>query len=386
MSASIAGSRKSLGRSFPGCGRGVMVPTSTNPNPIRNQAGTRTFPLSIPAARPIGDGKRSPKTERESERSGDRGRAGTLVQTLSKAAASSCARSGSSAKRKGRTARYTAAPYRGPTRNRRLRGSAGAARMNGLDASFEQRPFAAPPQGTQDLLFEAARRLRRCEAALAHLFEERGFAEVIPPALESAEVFALASPHGEAGALRAVDRHGHLLALRADFTAQVARIAATRLAGVTPLRLYYRGSVVREGLAETGTPRERLQAGCELVGVEGPEADAEMLDLAAHSLRILGLSGSSPRLAVGTVGYFSALERLSKVLAGARAASAELEVDLGEVRGLGYYTGLVFNLYAAGAPRAVGGGGRYDGLLGKFGDPRPAVGFSLDLDALVPLA
>jgi ATP phosphoribosyltransferase regulatory subunit len=333
--------------------------------------------------------------------------------------------------------------------------------MSGLDATGEQRPFAAPPQGTQDLLFEAARRLRRCEAALARVFEERGFAEVIPPLLESAEVFALASPHGEAGALRAVDRHGHLLALRADFTAQVARIAATRLARVTPLRLYYRGSVIREGVAETGTPRERLQAGCELVGVEGPDADAEMLDLAAHSLRVLGLSGKA-RIAVGNVDYFSALiesagvsarlarsltdaidrkdlptlaglcnreiepgqareailmlaqpprreaeasallqrarevapspralaalERLSRVLAAVRAASADLEVDLGEVRGLGYYTGLVFNLYTAGAPRAVGGGGRYDGLLGKFGDPRPAVGFSLDLDALVPLA
>jgi len=334
--------------------------------------------------------------------------------------------------------------------------------MSGLDTAGEQRPFAAPPQGTQDLLFEAARRLRRCEAALAHVFEERGFAEVIPPALESAEVFALASPHGEAGALRAVDRHGHLLALRADFTAQVARIAATRLARVSPLRLYYRGSVVREGVAETGTPRERLQAGCELVGVEGPEGDAEILDLAAQSLRVLGLAGTAARIAVGNVDYFSALiesaaasprlaksltdaidrkdlptlaglcsrelepgqareailllaqpprrnaeaaallarardlapspraiaalDRLAKVVAVARAASAELEVDLGEVRGLGYYTGLVFNLYAAGAPRAVGGGGRYDGLLGKFGDPRPAVGFSLDLDALVPLA
>jgi len=39
-----------------------------------------------------------------------------------------------------------------------------------------------------------------------------------------------------------------------------------------------------------------------------------------------------------------------------------------------------------GAPRGVGGGGRYDTLLGRFGDPRPAVGFSLDLDALAPLA
>src|SRR5205807_788468 len=81
-----------------------------------------------------------------------------------------------------------------------------------------------------------------------------------------------------------------------------------------------------------------------------------------------------------------ALRRLSDALSRARDLGAELEVDLGEVRGLGYYTGLVFNLYTAGAPRAVGGGGRYDTLLGRFGDPRPAVGFSLDLDALVPLA
>jgi ATP phosphoribosyltransferase regulatory subunit len=84
----------------------------------------------------------------------------------------------------------------------------------------------------------------------------------------------------------------------------------------------------------------------------------------------------------------AALQRLASTLqvAQARSLGTEVEVDLGEVRGLGYYTGLVFNLYASGAPRAVGGGGRYDTLLGRFGDPRPAVGFSLDLDALVPLA
>jgi ATP phosphoribosyltransferase regulatory subunit len=315
----------------------------------------------------------------------------------------------------------------------------------------------APPQGTQDLLFEAARRLRRCEAALAALFESAGFAEVIPPSIESADVFG---PE----ALRALDRTGHLLGLRADFTAQVARIAATRLAGISPLRLYYRGSVVREGSAESGVPRERLQAGCELVGATEPEADAEILALAVGSLRALGLKPAEARVSVGTVGYFAALVaaagagdrlaralsdaidrkdlptlqglcerevppgqareallmlaqpprpqaqaqplleralllapnpeahaalgRLSATLAVARARSlgAELEVDLGEVRGLGYYTGLVFNLYAAGASRPVGGGGRYDNLLGRFGDPRPAVGFSLDLDALVPLA
>lgn len=316
------------------------------------------------------------------------------------------------------------------------------------------RPFVdpfTPLPGTQDLLFEAAQRLRRCETALCAVFERAGYSEAIPPAIEGADVFG---PE----AFRALDRSGKLIALRSDFTAQVARIAATRLAGVSPLRLYYRGSIVRRLSAEA--VHERLQAGCELVGAAGAEADAEVLGLASASLHALGLRAA--RVSLGSTGYFSALaraagaserleaalhgavdrkdlpslralcerevprglardailmlaqpprpqtearellakaeslapsddarealRRVGAALAAARDLGAELEVDLGEVRGLGYYTGIVFNLYAAGSPRPVGGGGRYDTLLGRFGDPRPAVGFSLDLDALVPLA
>jgi ATP phosphoribosyltransferase regulatory subunit len=308
---------------------------------------------------------------------------------------------------------------------------------------------AAPLPGTQDLLFDAARRLRRCEAVLLGVFEGAGYAEVIPPSVEAADVFG---PE----AFRALDRSGRLLALRSDFTAQVARIAATRLAGVSPLRLHYRGSVVRR-MGE-GPVHESLQAGCELVGAPAPEADAEMVALASSSLKALGLDEA--RISLGSTGYFSALakaagaseklaaalidavdrkdlptlrslcerevaagpareallmlaqpprlktaarellarasalapsedalaalRRLSEVLE--RVNDRRLEVDLGEVRGLGYYTGIVFNLYAPGAPKAVGGGGRYDSLLGRFGDPRPAVGFSLDLDGLVAVA
>lgn len=56
--------------------------------------------------------------------------------------------------------------------------------------------------------------------------------------------------------------------------------------------------------------------------------------------------------------------------------------DLGLVRGIGYYTGAVFEVYdpALGAP--IGGGGRYDELLGRFGRPLPAVGFALGVDRL----
>ena len=62
-----------------------------------------------------------------------------------------------------------------------------------------------------------------------------------------------------------------------------------------------------------------------------------------------------------------------------------LAVDLGEVRGLDYYTGLVFRVFAPGLGFEVGGGGRYDTLLGRFGRPLPAVGFMLGLDRLAVL-
>ena len=58
------------------------------------------------------------------------------------------------------------------------------------------------------------------------------------------------------------------------------------------------------------------------------------------------------------------------------------DIDLGDVSGLDYYTGLTFKIYVAGAGARVGGGGRYDNLTANFGRAEPAVGFVLDLDAL----
>jgi ATP phosphoribosyltransferase regulatory subunit len=55
------------------------------------------------------------------------------------------------------------------------------------------------------------------------------------------------------------------------------------------------------------------------------------------------------------------------------------------VRGLDYYTGLVFRVYAPDLGFEVGGGGRYDTLLARFGRPLPAVGFMLGLDRVALL-
>lgn len=63
-----------------------------------------------------------------------------------------------------------------------------------------------------------------------------------------------------------------------------------------------------------------------------------------------------------------------------RKGLGEVAVDLGEARGLGYYTGLTFAGYAPGAGAAVAAGGRYDELLARFGRPGPAIGFAVDLE------
>ena len=67
------------------------------------------------------------------------------------------------------------------------------------------------------------------------------------------------------------------------------------------------------------------------------------------------------------------------------AERSRIVYDLGEIRGLGYYTGIRFEVFVAGLGRAVGSGGRYDQLLGLYGLDRPAVGFALETDALAEL-
>jgi len=74
------------------------------------------------------------------------------------------------------------------------------------------------------------------------------------------------------------------------------------------------------------------------------------------------------------------LRRLHELLE--PGVAARVIFDLGLVRNIGYYTGAVFDVYdpALGAP--IGGGGRYDDLLGRFGRSLPAVGFALGVDRL----
>jgi ATP phosphoribosyltransferase regulatory subunit len=104
---------------------------------------------------------------------------------------------------------------------------------------------------------------------------------------------------------------------------------------------------------------------------------------AAMLLRMASLRGGPEVLeevgeAVGDAsdGLMRLYERLAPEVA------QRLVIDLGLARDLGYYTGAVFEVYDPGLGAPLGGGGRYDDLLGRFGRPLPAVGFALRIDDL----
>lgn len=309
------------------------------------------------------------------------------------------------------------------------------------------------PAGMRDRLPADARIESELGGSLLSCFELYGYERVSAPAFEYADVLVRGlGALDPQEVLRFVEPEtGEVVALRPDMTPQVARLIATRLAETPPpARLCYQGSVLRRPLERARKHRQIPQAGVELVGLGGVDADVEVLEVAVQSLRrsglvdfvidlghaaiatplieqvtpelraevVLALSlkdasrlqwlGSRAGLPQQEARALCALPELcggaevwpaaDKVLRGSRAHSGCLElkalwerasdlgcdvvVDLGETRAFRYYTGFLFQLLAEGPGRALASGGRYDHLLARFGQDRPAAGMAVDLDNL----
>ncbi|MDX6664678.1 MAG: phosphoribosyltransferase regulatory subunit [Solirubrobacteraceae bacterium] len=301
------------------------------------------------------------------------------------------------------------------------------------------------PSGTRDVLPDEMRELRAITDALRGVFEAEGYGEVWTPTLEYEEVLRRADV-GTAPAYRVFDDHGEVLALRSDMTVPIARLVATRYgAAQPPLRFHYTAHAYRAVRPHRGQMREFLQSGVELVGAPAPDGTAEILRVMCRALDATGLQGYRiglgdaslyPALlrglavpeeaadvllrelvtrdfvglerAVGQLGLSSAdaelLIAVPQMRGGAEildafddaavhglrdllgilepAVSERVIFDLGLSRGLGYYTGAVFDVLDPALGQPIGGGGRYDDLLGRFGRPLPAVGFALGVDRL----
>ena len=307
------------------------------------------------------------------------------------------------------------------------------------------------PAGFRDQAVAEVAARRRVEDRLREVFARWGYGEVITPTLEFLDTFARGAGTGIGDRLlKLVDSGGEVLALRPEMTVPLARFAATRLlpSGHGPLRLAYVAPVFRGQDSGSGRLREFTQAGIELIDQSGPEADAEVIALAAEALEVVGVR--QPALHVGHAGFvhgllatlpedaaerarerlyrraFADLEdgvpagsardalRLLPSLRGAdvlnRAAllalphesrgaltalrkvlvrlevyrpAVHIEVDLGLIRDFDYYSGTVFEAHSGRAGLPLLGGGRYDGLLGRFGRPAPATGFAIGIERVL---
>jgi ATP phosphoribosyltransferase regulatory subunit len=227
--------------------------------------------------------------------------------------------------------------------------------------------------------------------------------------------------------------------LRSDMTIPIARVVASRYASAEPpLRFCYFAHAYRSVRPQRGQAREMLQAGLELVGAPGPDGTAEALSVLCAGLDAAGLENY--RIGLGDASlYRRTLDRLA-VPEGARpqilhelvtrdfvGLAREVEAhgheelvrvpqlrgdvsvlegipeagelravydllapeiagrvifDLGLIRDLDYYTGAVFEVYDAALGAPLGGGGRYDDLLGRFGRDLPACGWAMNVERL----
>jgi ATP phosphoribosyltransferase regulatory subunit len=146
-------------------------------------------------------------------------------------------------------------------------------------------------------------------------------------------------------------------------------------------------------LAELGVDEDARRALLDLLATHdlvGLEAELGRLELAAEDretlVRLPNLRGGSEVLEQAQALGGAVTERATARLAAtfeelrSRGVVERVRLDLGLLRDLGYYTGAILEVYDPALGHILGGGGRYDELMGRFGRPLPAAGFALNLE------
>lgn len=248
------------------------------------------------------------------------------------------------------------------------------------------------PTGVRPLLIDETARRRRVEASVVSILERERFAEVVLPIIDYAEPYSAAADIDPRQTYRFVDRDGDLVAIRSDFTPMVARALAPEItAEALPLRVFYRGDVIRYEASRLGQSRELFQIGAEIVGDASVDAEIAVLSLLSA---VLGEVAGEPRIVYGDATIAAEPRFVPVGLADIdRHVATRLEaIEAARIPGCtlhlddvdqdpGYYTGLRFRAYDPAARGVVvAQGGRYDSLYGRFGNPAPAVGFTLTIN------
>ncbi len=286
------------------------------------------------------------------------------------------------------------------------------------------RDFFPPEHAALRVIFQAWREASRCS----------GFTEYEGPELESLELYTEKSGEEIVGQLyHFQDKGEREVALRPEMTPTLARMVASQHRNYRkPIKWFSLPRLFRYERPQKGRHREHYQWNCDIVGEKSVMAEAELIGTLCLGLSLLGLSAKDvvvkvsdrswwdsflEKEGVGEAerpGVLRALDRMegatpeqrreklgglapaveavwqgrsedSEAVQGVHRGVKGLgygdwcETDYRVVRGLAYYTGVVFEVHdRAGKLRAVAGGGRYDGLLKRLGgEDLPAVGFGM---------
>ena len=301
------------------------------------------------------------------------------------------------------------------------------------------------PNGFQDRLPPHADAAARLETAMLGAAHAYGYERTDPALAEFEDGLAARLKAGGArDAVRFVDPVSQrTLAIRPDITAQIGRIAATRMGHhPRPVRLSYAGTVLKLRASQLSPGREQRQMGCELIGLDTVAAAREIVGVAVEALQAAGVTGISidftlpdlvATLAAGPLpidagkieilkdrldakdagavaeiapaylplieaagAFATAHDRLCRFDVGGALTSrldglwavaegltgVSLTLDPTERHGFEYQTWLGFSLFAEGALGEIGRGGSYT-IVHEDGSEEAAIGFSLYLDPIL---
>ncbi len=165
------------------------------------------------------------------------------------------------------------------------------------------------PAGLTDILVKECELKFKIETAAREVFARHGYHVVQPPMFEYYDVYDAAVTKAE-NMFKFFDNNGRMLALRPDLTTSVARIAATKPLGELPYRIAYSGSAFRnDETFSNDRRREFSQAGIELIGNSGTDADAEVIEIAIEALLKFGVKDF--QIDMGHADYYKGLAEIA---------------------------------------------------------------------------
>ena len=162
------------------------------------------------------------------------------------------------------------------------------------------------PEGIDELTGDQAITFEQSRRDLLDLYQSWGYEVVVPPMIEFAETLVLNSKSIDEKTFKFLDSiSGKMLGVHSDITPQIARIDSKRSKSERVDRYCYINAILQTKADDFYASRSPIQAGAELYGFNGVDADIEVINLMIESLALMGLKGIT--LSLGNTSIFNAL-------------------------------------------------------------------------------